>query len=763
MTVGFVFFATSCSGSTTNSTVAEKKYIYFSTSVIELYENESKAFVLYREGVEGEASFYTSDSEIAIVENGVVLAKGLGECKLTAKVGDYSTSCKIIVSRHEPFQFVTFGTTEKNLIVGEKFELFYTAENADFNEVEFSTSNPNIVEIENKQDGSIVVKAIGVGRTEIVGKLGVTTAKCMVSVYNSSVKKLQLPQVTVNGRVISFQKTNIIDGIYYRIGNSAWVKTTESIEVTDPLPIADLLKVQCKAYSNNMSYIESDVIEVEIYGELYVHEGENGVCWNARTNASNYDVIVDGVLVSENQTECFYASLTDDDIYNVQVVADTGEKSNLFVYFPTAYSPKVIADMSEEPSFSTVKNHNGKYESLDGRSVLRITSALNWGPNRYFGIFVGDDEVTVGDKIYFESKIGDASIRVKTGEETVEENGESVVKDVTTNLPIGPLTKYISTTSADIYSIGYGASRNETVNLIDGWVKNTITLSEKSLYDSDGHGKNDTILIGYRADIATMTDLNGNSLDASALLELIESAGYDIGLTTDSHVRDNGWISYPLYIADIYLEHFSPLVDIEKAIDEFSNTVAIDELNVQHFETILSIRNRYEALKDKDKLEISNYAIFEVYCNEFYKKFYVEVIFDGTEAGFDGEILAKTSVTTSYEEDEVYGNYLKITGNADKQSGAYFNIASEKDYLGYTIFAPVQTSRDSRKWYYSTTSKSGYSSGSADHTLLTTTSAEAWDMTSWTLSEDCSYITLCSAINTNHWFKIGSIYAVKEK
>ena len=299
--------------------------------------------------------------------------------------------------------------------------------------------------------------------------------------------------------------------------------------------------------------------------------------------------------------------------------------------------------------------------------------------------------------------------------------------------------------------------------MVEGWVKNTVTLSENSLYDSDGDGKNDTILIGYRADIATMTDLNGNSLDASALLELIEAAGFDIGLTTDAHIRDNGWINYPLYIGDIYLEHFTPLVGIEKEIYEFSNTVAIDELNVQHFETILSIRNCYEALKDKDKLEISNYAIFEAYCNEFYRKFDVEVIFDGTEVGFDGELLAKTSVTASYEVDEVYGNYLKITGSADKQSGAYFNMASEKDYSGYTIFAPVQTSRDNRKWYYSTTSKSGYSSGSADHTLLTTTSAEAWDMTSWTLSEDCSYITLCSAINTNHWFKIGSIYAVKEK
>ena len=169
-----------------------------------------------------------------------------------------------------------------------------------------------------------------------------------------------------------------------------------------------------------------------------------------------------------------------------------------------------------------------------------------------------------------------------------------------------------------------------------------------------------------------------------------------------------GWFRIGAIYAVIGCTEAAASEIIEK-ISALSALVDVDNLMPGDCYDIYQVWAKYDALDDTIKSAVTNAGVLEEIKTSFDAKFDVEIIFDGTEAGFDGEILSKTSVTTSYEEDEVYGNYLKITGNADKQSGAYFNIVSEKDYSGYTIFAPVQTSRDSRKWYYSTTSKSGYS------------------------------------------------------
>ena len=763
MTLGFVGCVNGGATTSTPPQVEEKKYIYFEQSVIELYENESQTFSLQRNGVEDAASFSTSNNAVAVVEDGKIVAKGVGECILTAKAGDYTTNCKVIVSRDETFRFVSFDVSEKNLIVGETYALGYTTKNAELGEVEISSSAPNVVSVDNKGDGTVAIKAVGEGRAEILGKIGNVTAKCSVSVYTSTVSRLSLPQITVNGREVSFQKKGEMDGICYRVGTSAWIRTTEPFIVENVLPVADSLKVECKAFSDDMSYLESEIVTVEIYGELYVYGDAGKVLWNARTGASNYDVYVDGALVSENQTECYY-NVADDDMYEVQVIADTEEASNVCMYFPNAYSVKKLADMRKAPSFSAAKNNAAKYDMHDGRSVLRISAALNWGPNRYFGLFVGNDGVMAGDKIYFKSKLGEATLKVKTGEETVTENGVEKVKEITSDQPIGHLSDYVSTCSADMYSRGYGTSREEEVELIDGWTKNTVTLTENDLFDSDADGRYDTVLVGYWSSITKMTDKTGNALNGEKLLQLLKENGYDVGLTTATHLNEKGWITYPIYIADIYFEHFSPAITVEKAIDELVQNVDVDELAMEDFESLCGIKNQYEALSASDKLAVENYSTFETYYNRFNEKFEVKVLFDGTETGLDGGIVSSSKVTTTYGVDNTYGSYVQVTGNQDTTTGVYFN-KGEEDYSGYTLYMSLQTRRD-RTVYYSTTTKDGHTPdriNNGTYKTLTDTTANVWTTAALTLEGDWTYLTIDFNANKDYWLKIGPIYAIYER
>ncbi len=289
----------------------------------------------------------------------------------------------------------------------------------------------------------------------------------------------------------------------------------------------------------------------------------------------------------------------------------------------------------------------------------------------------------------------------------------------------------------------------------------TISTSVQTSSDGRKWYYSTTTTSGYGGNSSSFTELGITSANEWKQLSwTLESDCNYINLS--SPVYKNNWFR----IGAIYaIKGRTDAIagEIIQKIDALSALVDVDNLTPGDCYDIYKVWAEYDAIDDSIKSAVTNADVLEEIKTAYDAKFYVEVIFDGTEAGFDGQ-GSNSNVTKTFGVDDTYGNYFQMTASTSVSTARMsFNMPSDTDYTGYMIYTYAQTGADNRKWFYSTTTRDGYSSGSTNHTLLKDgVQAEEWNMLTWTLESDCEYINLASPLNTN-WFRIGAIYAVKAK
>ena len=120
----------------------------------------------------------SSNSSVATVENGVVKAIKVGITTITAKAGDKTATCEVIVES-TPVTSIALDKTSASLRAGQSITLKATVNPSDATDktVIWSSSNSSVATVENG-----VVKAIKVGITTITAKAGDKVAICTITV-----------------------------------------------------------------------------------------------------------------------------------------------------------------------------------------------------------------------------------------------------------------------------------------------------------------------------------------------------------------------------------------------------------------------------------------------------------------------------------------------------------------------------------------------------------------------------------------------------
>ena len=165
---------------------------------VELLEGESitlNATVSPDNATDKTVAWATSDSTIATVDNnGLVKAIKVGKVTITAKAGEKTATCEVIV-KPVLVSGIVLDKTEVELLEGDSITLTATVspDNATDKTVTWATSDSTIATVDNNG----LVKAIKVGKVTITAKAGEKTATCEVTVKPVPVSGIVLDKTSV--------------------------------------------------------------------------------------------------------------------------------------------------------------------------------------------------------------------------------------------------------------------------------------------------------------------------------------------------------------------------------------------------------------------------------------------------------------------------------------------------------------------------------------------------------------------------------------
>lgn len=151
---------------------------------LELVEGNSEtltATVSPNDATDRTVSWSSSNDAVATVKDGTITAVKEGEATITAKAGEKTASCKVVVAKKViPVESIELNKTELELKKGETSTLTANVQptNATNPAVSWSSSNSDIAKV----DQSGKVTAISGGEAIITAKAGDISAECRVSV-----------------------------------------------------------------------------------------------------------------------------------------------------------------------------------------------------------------------------------------------------------------------------------------------------------------------------------------------------------------------------------------------------------------------------------------------------------------------------------------------------------------------------------------------------------------------------------------------------
>ena len=167
----------------------------------------------------------SSDNNIVKVENGKVTALNYGKATITAKVGEKTASCEVIVKNY-PLVGISLNKTTSNLVKGQQETLTVTynpSNTTDNKTVTWTSSDNNIVKVENG-----IVTGVNIGKATITAKVGEKTASCVIEVKDAT----NLTKIVTNSGfkifnsfVRGFNLGDSIDNIKNKLGNQVVINT----------------------------------------------------------------------------------------------------------------------------------------------------------------------------------------------------------------------------------------------------------------------------------------------------------------------------------------------------------------------------------------------------------------------------------------------------------------------------------------------------------------------------------------------------------
>ena len=275
-----------------SSVVEEDHYLFFSSPTYTLKVGYIIEIELFRVNVEGAATWESSQADVATVENGKITAVSSGETTITASVGEYSTSCKVIVQGAEEKQNIIFEYEEKHLTNGEEFLLLFTLENAEIDEVEFSLSNKDIITYQLEGEGLLITaeKAGVVTLSAVVGSVSKTVTFYIIS---KECSKLPTPEnLRISEGILYWESVENAVKYSVKVDDGAWIDVAES---QYKIPEGGWTNISVRAIGDGIYYSSSDSGMID-----------SGAIWNAdldpkATNLSYKQHISKALIVEDEE------------------------------------------------------------------------------------------------------------------------------------------------------------------------------------------------------------------------------------------------------------------------------------------------------------------------------------------------------------------------------------------------------------------------------------------------------------------------------
>lgn len=295
--------------------------------------------------VSKDVSWTSSNTKVATVKNGTVLAKGAGTATITAMVNGKKATCAVTVKKKEiPLQSISLNNTSLKLEKGQTdtLKVTYSPSNTtDNKDITWTSSDETIATVKNG-----VVTAVSDGTATITAAVGKRSASCKIKVYTPvPLESITLSEQNLNWDITLQDETTLI--VTYNP-----VYTTDDKKVT-------------------WSSSDENVVRVTGTGEdqetaLVVAEGPGTATITAK--------------VGNKKAECkvnFTASLNKWTLNEHNLELDKGETKQLTITFIPDYTtdPKDTTWSSSDESVATV-DENGVVTAIsEGKATITAINA----------------------------------------------------------------------------------------------------------------------------------------------------------------------------------------------------------------------------------------------------------------------------------------------------------------------------------------------------------------------------------------------------
>lgn len=226
-----VAFCTSCE----TKTPVKVQSVSISKTALSLVEGESErlsATVSPDNASDYIIAWSSSNSAVASVQDGLVMAEKEGSASITVSAGGKSASCSVTVSAKEiPVTSVSLSQTSVEMIVGEEMTLTATVEpdNATHKQLTWSSSDESVATV---KEG--LVSAVNAGTATISASAGGKTTSCTIKVISipvtsvtlneSSLEMIEGDEFTLMATVKPDNATNV---------KLSWSSSDESVVLVD--------------------------------------------------------------------------------------------------------------------------------------------------------------------------------------------------------------------------------------------------------------------------------------------------------------------------------------------------------------------------------------------------------------------------------------------------------------------------------------------------------------------------------------------------
>ena len=292
--------------------------------------------------VSKDVSWTSSNTKVATVKNGTILAKGAGTATITAMVNGKKATCAVTVKKKEiPLQSISLNNTSLKLEKGktDTLKVTYSPSNTtDNKDITWTSSDETIATVKNG-----IVTAVSDGTATITAAVGKKSASCKIKVYTPvPLDSISLSEQNLNWDITLQDETTLI--VTY-----------------DPVDTTDDKKVTWSSSDEN-------VVRVTGAGEdqetaLVVAEGPGTATITAQ--------------VGNKKAECkvnFTASLNKWTLNEHNLELDKGETRQLTITFIPDYTtdPKDTTWSSSDESVATV-DENGVVTAIS-EGIATITA-----------------------------------------------------------------------------------------------------------------------------------------------------------------------------------------------------------------------------------------------------------------------------------------------------------------------------------------------------------------------------------------------------